>query len=126
MTTPDPTGDALKLAQRFHEPYERLAPSFGYETREASAKPWADVPENNRQLMTAVCAEILRTPTLDQVTLDEVVEVLLTKRDYIADAAAGALTYKDSGDGFIAMAKEDLARIDELLTRIKDRSHDRS
>jgi aryl-alcohol dehydrogenase-like predicted oxidoreductase len=51
--------EASELAQRFHETYERLAPSFGYSTREASAKPWAEVPENNRQLMTAVCAEIL-------------------------------------------------------------------
>ncbi len=46
------------LAQRFHETYERLAPSFGYETREASAKPWAEVPERNRALMIAVCSEI--------------------------------------------------------------------
>lgn len=48
-----------QLAQRFHEVYERLAPNFGYKTREASAKPWAEVPENNRKLMTAVCAEML-------------------------------------------------------------------
>lgn len=52
------TPTAETLAQRFHEAYERLAPSFGYETRTASAKPWAEVPENNRRLMTAVCAEI--------------------------------------------------------------------
>jgi hypothetical protein len=53
-----PTSDPETLARRFHEAYERLAPSFGYETREASAKPWAEVPENNRKLMIAVCAEI--------------------------------------------------------------------
>lgn len=47
------------LAQRFHETYERLAPGFGYETREASAVPWDDVPEANKALMVAVCAEIL-------------------------------------------------------------------
>lgn len=47
------------LAQQFHETYERLAPSFGYETRKASAKPWSDVPEQNKRLMIAVCAEIL-------------------------------------------------------------------
>ena len=51
--------DAERLAQAFHEAYERLAPSFGYETRKASAKPWSEVPENNRALMTAVCAEML-------------------------------------------------------------------
>jgi hypothetical protein len=50
---------AEALARRFHETYERLAPSHGYETREASAKPWADVPSQNKGLMVAVCAEIL-------------------------------------------------------------------
>ena len=49
-----------KLAQSFHESYERLAPSFGYATREASAKPWSDVPVQNRELMVAVCREMLR------------------------------------------------------------------
>ena len=47
------------LAQLFHETYERLAPTHGYETREASAKPWADVPEPNRSLMIAVGGEVL-------------------------------------------------------------------
>jgi hypothetical protein len=52
--------DAEALAQRFHETYERLAPEFGYKTREASAKPWADVPDQNKQLMISVCEELLR------------------------------------------------------------------
>lgn len=63
----DQTERAEALAQRFHETYERLAPSFGYETREASAKPWADVPQQNRLLMIAVCAEILDDPTYVEV-----------------------------------------------------------
>ena len=50
---------AEQLAKRFHEAYERLAPQFGYETRKESAVPWQDVPENNKRLMIAVCAEIL-------------------------------------------------------------------
>ena len=49
--------DADKLAKQFHEAYERLAPSFGYKTRKASAVPWEDVPENNRLLMQAVIKE---------------------------------------------------------------------
>ena len=51
---------ASNLAQTFHETYERLAPDFGYRTREASAKPWDDVPEQNRALMIATCAEIIQ------------------------------------------------------------------
>ena len=48
-----------ELARLFHETYERLAPDFGYKTREASAVPWADVPDQNKNLMIAVSAEVL-------------------------------------------------------------------
>ncbi len=48
-----------EYAKLFHETYERLAPTFGYETRKASAVPWERVPENNRTLMIAVCTEVL-------------------------------------------------------------------
>lgn len=54
------------LAKRFHETYERLAPNFGYETREASAKPWTEVPEQNRSLMVAVCQELIEAELLPQ------------------------------------------------------------
>lgn len=55
---------AEALARQFHEAYERLAPSFGYTTREASAKPWVEVPEKNKRLMVAVCAELLTRSAL--------------------------------------------------------------
>ena len=61
--TPEPPMMNLRaaaLAERFHETYERLAPDFGYRTREASAKPWADVPDQNKRLMIAVCDVLLR------------------------------------------------------------------
>lgn len=51
--------DAETLAKRFHETYEKLAPKFGYKTREASAVPWEDVPKTNKELMIAVADEIL-------------------------------------------------------------------
>ncbi len=47
------------MAQRFHEAYERLAPDYGYKTREASAVPWADVPAQNKALMVAVASEVV-------------------------------------------------------------------
>lgn len=46
--TPAP---AEEIARRFHEAYEDLAPSRGYETRKASAKPWEQVPDDNKALM---------------------------------------------------------------------------
>lgn len=54
-----PTNNAELIAKAFHEAYEELAPDHGYETREASRKPWTDVPEQNRGLMVAVVARLL-------------------------------------------------------------------
>lgn len=50
---------AGEIAQQFHEAYEELAPSHGYETREASRKPWSEVPEQNKSLMIAVVERLL-------------------------------------------------------------------
>lgn len=47
------------VARLFHHHYEKLAPAVGYETRKASAKPWAEVPEANRKLMIATAAAVL-------------------------------------------------------------------
>lgn len=52
-----------EVAKLFHETYERLAPLFAYETRKASAKPWDEVPKNNRDLMIAVSAVVLTAIT---------------------------------------------------------------
>ena len=48
------------IARRFHAAYEWLSPSFGYRTRTESAKPWAEVPKQNRDLMIATVDELLR------------------------------------------------------------------
>lgn len=66
---------AEELARLFHEAYERLAPSFGYQTREESAVPWSQVPERNKQLMIAVAGEVLRH-LRDFVTRQAVTETL--------------------------------------------------
>jgi len=54
-----PMPDAESIAKLFHEAYERLAPAFGYETREETRVPWELVPERNRHLMIAATAEVL-------------------------------------------------------------------
>ena len=50
--------NALILALKFHEIYERLAPQFGYETRTETRQ--FDPNSPNGKLMIAVCGEILR------------------------------------------------------------------
>jgi hypothetical protein len=52
--------DPRVLATRFHETYERLAPSFGYETR-LDTKIF-DLESKNGRLMIAVCAELMILP----------------------------------------------------------------
>lgn len=49
----------LQLAILFHETYERLAPAFGYETREDTKE--FDPDSKNGRLMIAVCGEVLKT-----------------------------------------------------------------
>lgn len=50
---------AEMIAKAFHESYERQAPDYGYKTRESSAKPWEEVPDQNRDLMRAVVQDLL-------------------------------------------------------------------
>lgn len=45
------------IARKFHEVYERLAPDYGYVTREETRD--FDPESPNGQLMIAVCAEVL-------------------------------------------------------------------
>lgn len=54
---------AEHFARLFHEHYERLAPAHGYATREASAKPWGDVPMQNKALMIATAEQVLISMT---------------------------------------------------------------
>jgi hypothetical protein len=51
--------DPVAVARSFHDHYERLAPDFAYETREASAVAWVDLPANNARLMVATASEVL-------------------------------------------------------------------
>jgi hypothetical protein len=50
--------EAAELALVFHNTYEKLAPSFGYETRQDTKE--FDFKSNNGRLMVAVCSEIIK------------------------------------------------------------------
>jgi hypothetical protein len=54
---PAPDCSALALAEQFHDTYERLAPTFGYETRPETREFNPESP--NGRLMVAVCKEII-------------------------------------------------------------------
>lgn len=87
---------AGELAQLFHETYERMAPQFGYETREASAKPWSEVPKQNRALMVATCAHILEVLALTDEREDEDLRRISdSTNDAIADARERRRIYRE-------------------------------
>jgi hypothetical protein len=71
------------IAKMFHDEYERLAPIFGYKTRKESCVPWEDVPENNRNLMIAVCEHVVSE-------LRAELEVLKAERIIVANNIAGS------------------------------------
>ena len=68
MTTPEDT----ELAILFHDTYERLAPSFGYETRDDTKL--FDQTSKNGKLMVAVAHEINQAITLH--TQKELIRVI--------------------------------------------------
>lgn len=73
--------DALRLATRFHEVYERLAPSFGYETRPETRA--FDPTTPNGKLMVAVCDEIRSS------LAQEAAETCLRELDDFANEESG-------------------------------------
>ena len=77
---------ALAMAIQFHETYERLAPSFGYETRIETRTFDSTTP--NGRLMVAVCAEITRQHCEEvarlQASLDELYGAKFSDRCYHA------------------------------------------
>lgn len=98
MTPPDLEQAAL-LAEKFHDAYERLAPTFGYTTRPESAKPWADVPEANKRLMSSVIADVF-IPLL-----------LSTRRQALEEAANIASNHECGGDDDIICQHQNCASI---------------
>lgn len=72
---------AERLARLFHDVYEALAPDHGYRTREASAKPWEEVPEQNRKLMIATAGRILS----DGWTAPDVVEKMRREQSRVLE-----------------------------------------
>jgi hypothetical protein len=71
--------EAKAMAIRFHETYERLAPSFGYETRKETR---AFDPESpNGKLMIAVCGEVARSlaqpPSSEEISAGNVLREVL-------------------------------------------------
>lgn len=57
------TAESVELVEQacevMHDAYELAAVTQGWETQQASRKPWADVPEANRETMRAAVRTLL-------------------------------------------------------------------
>ncbi len=53
--------NAEELAELFHTFYERLAPTYGYQTQSGTAVPWSELAEDhpNKRLTIATAREVL-------------------------------------------------------------------
>jgi len=116
---------AERIAQKFHEVYERLAPQFGYVTRKESAKPWAEVPENNRNLMIAVCEELGREAYAGEAKPETVIGIPVrldpTMPRDTAELRSGTSRVTVTG---LASPSDDLVRVlTEGLTKISQQSY---
>lgn len=87
-----PDSDALAIATDFHETYERLAPSFGYETRPDTKK--FDPTSKNGRLMLAVCKQVVERAHLPK-TLDGAAELAAVRLAWLHDCSKG--TVDDEG-----------------------------
>lgn len=74
---------AEALARKFHDVYERLAPSFGYETRSETRE--FDPSSANGRLMAAVCSEVAGRLHSRVVELEEINQQLSEQYDTAAD-----------------------------------------
>jgi hypothetical protein len=101
----DKTLSAEKLAILFHDKYEALAPSFGYETREETKKFNPDSP--NGKLMIKVCEEIL-SEQFKPILTDQEIE---KKAEEVLSQIAGDFVDHDCKRAFIDGYKSALTTI---------------
>jgi len=110
------------IAAEFHRIYEAFAPVYGYQTQEASAKPWDEVPEQNRLLMTAVVAELIASRTIAAPvhTDGELVERYADRHPSVTGVLR-FLRYSHLSDpGMRELSEQFSALAAELLERLPD------
>lgn len=97
MSTEHQIRSDIELATLFHNTYERLAPSFGYETRPDTKLLELDSP--NGQLMIAVAHEV-----------NKKLEALITKREQsMVESTINSIAY------YSAMSRRKTVKVDDLL-----------
>lgn len=96
--------DELELATRFHDTYERLAPSFGYETRKDTRS--FDPTTPNGKLMIAVCAEVLSHVRAIERERDGQLDKVIEAKLKVADLRASNARLRGALTGLVSAAVE--------------------
>ena len=109
LRTPLMNGE--QLAKLFHKTYEELAPNFNYETRKSSAKPWAEVPENNKRLMIAVAEKILSVQK--KQTAEDCIEdcAIVDENEYLKKAVNMLNSMVLSGEKYSEESKKTVKKV---------------
>ena len=128
-----------RIAHAFHDAYEALAPAFGYRTREASSKPWEQIPASNRDLMIAtvravfyerdgaffVCGPSAPIAAAPVLSFDDALRIARGCLDYRGGCSDDALTadardLESDAERVLEAAISALAAQVETLTRERD------
>ena len=112
---------AAVLARRFHETYERLAPSFGYETR-PDTKAFDPTSPNGR-LMIAVCGEVC-SALIAAAERAEVQDRIIAGEGADSDSAMACLMYSAMAgkDGWNSIAPQHVERMLARIEKFKKRA----
>ncbi|MCU1495593.1 MAG: hypothetical protein JWO62_3357 [Acidimicrobiaceae bacterium] len=97
------------LARRFHSVYESWAPSFGWDTQEASQVAWDDLPSNQRHLMLTVVREVVAPIARERDTL----------RAKAAPEPSSAVAEESLIASYVAMAEDSTARAEAAEERVR-------
>jgi hypothetical protein len=97
------------LARRFHSVYESWAPSFGWDTQEASQVSWDDLPSNQRHLMLTVVREVVAPIARERDTL----------RAKAAPEPSSAVAEESLIASYVAMAEDSTARAEAAEERVR-------
>ena len=65
------------IAQRFHEVYEQLAPSYGWKTQPESRVSWDELPPSQRELMVATVKRVLDESALRPSLATPIPEIVI-------------------------------------------------
>lgn len=67
--SPEQVGQSVsrpeRIARRFHEVYEELAPIYGWETQNRSAVEWDALPPENKRLMIKTVTRLIHEGVFD-------------------------------------------------------------